>query len=68
VELRALRSSNRQATDDYSYRMQILSTAHESRSKQVLDELDAELESIETWTRDPLSAACTTKVGLCSLY
>jgi hypothetical protein len=57
VELRALRSSNRQATDDYSYRMQIIDAAHESRSKQVLDELDAELESIKTWTQDRIEEA-----------
>jgi hypothetical protein len=57
VELRALRASNRQATDDYSYRMQIIDAAQESRSKQVLDELDAELESIKTWTQDRIEEA-----------
>jgi hypothetical protein len=64
TELRALRASNRQATEDYSYRIQVINEAREAQAKHVLDELDAELSSISTWTQERLDEAESQRAGL----
>jgi hypothetical protein len=57
TELRAMRAGNRQAADDYSYKMQILRSKHEAEANDILAALDAELGEIQHWTQARLEEA-----------